>query len=391
MTEATKKDASATVKEEEPPSGAAAAETERPPAKSEQAPAEEAPPKREYQHELLRFLDENKAKISPLLILIHDFPDPDAIAGGCALEYLAEKAFGIQCRVVYGGIIGRTENRNMVSLLKLPIHKVRPSDFKKFPNIALVDTQPAFENNSFPKRKKKSTIIIDQHTSETPPEADLAIIEPNCGAACAIVARALLESGIEIPVKIGTALAYGILTDTFNFSRAKGTEVVKTYLDILPSCDMKKLAQIQNPLRNRHFFNVVGRAIYRAKTHRGLVVAHLGEVKTPDLVSLAADFLLSYRRAKRSFCTGRYKGKLHFSLRLSRYGTSAGTLLREVVDDEKNAGGHGLIAGGSVKIGEGTSEEVWEAKEQELTLRLLKRLRIPTTREPYYPFRGKNQ
>lgn len=379
-----------TVEEEKPPSSQPPSSQPPPESKpAELAPPAPAPPGR-FKHPLLQFLEERRKELSPLLILIHDYPDPDAIAGGCALEYLVEKGFGIQSRVVYGGIIGRMENRTMVNLLKLPVHKVRHSDFKTYPNIATVDTQPAFENNSFPRRRKKASIVLDQHAPEVPPNADLAIIDPECGAACVIVAQALLELGLEIPEKIGTALAYGILTDTLNFSRAHRPDIIRTYLGILPSCNMRKLGKIQDPPRNRHFFTILGRAIRRTVAHRGLLVAHLGEVKHPDFIAHVADFLLTYRQAKRSFCTGRYKGKLHMSLRLSRPGTSAGTILRDVVDDKNNVGGHGLIAGGSLKLAENPTEKDWEETEQNLMFRLLKRLRLPTKREAYYPFRIKD-
>ena len=346
---------------------------------------------REFKHPLLKFLQKERKNLSPMMVLIHDFPDPDAIAGGCALEYLAEKGFGITCRVIYGGIIGRAENRNMVRLLKLPVHKIRHGDFKKYPNVALVDTQPSFENNSFPKRRKKAKIIIDQHHPDVEPCADLAIIDEACGAACVIVAEALVESKLEIPEKIGTALAYGILTDTMNFARSHRADVVKTYLDILPACNMRLLAKIQSPPRNRHYFTVLQRGIRQASAHRGLVTSHIGEVKNPDYVSFIADFLLTYKTATRSFCTGRYKGRLHMSLRLSRPGTSAGVILRDCVDDKRNAGGHGLIAGGSIRMGDNPTEEDWAKAEQELAARLIKRLRLPAKKEPYYPFRAKDR
>ena len=114
---------------------------------------------------LLKFLDENKSSLSPLLIVMHDYPDPDALSAAFALDYLAEKMFGIKSRIVYGGVIGRVENHAMVNLLKIPVHKIRTGDIKKHSNIALIDTQPSFENNSYPSNKRAS-MIIDQHVCE---------------------------------------------------------------------------------------------------------------------------------------------------------------------------------------------------------------------------------
>lgn len=343
-----------------------------------------------YNHPLLNFLSARGKDLSPLLIMVHNFPDPDAIASGCALEFICEKAFGISAKVVYGGMIGRAENRAMVKTLNLKLYKLRTTDLRKYGNIALVDSQPNFENNSFPARRK-ATIVIDQHGSTKDPWSDFFIVDPDCGATCVILARAILELGLEIPDWLGTAIAYGILTDTSNFSRAYRSDIIKTYQDIIPFCDMRALSKIQNPERSKGSFTALGRGIRRATNNRGLIVSHLGDVSHPDMVSMVADFLLTYQRAKRTFCTGRYHGKLHMSLRLSRPGVSAGEILRDIVKYKKDAGGHGMIGGGSVKVHDDPDSELWEKTENQLTKDLLKRLRLPTTKEPYYPFRRKSE
>jgi len=73
--------------------------------------------------ELSRYLEENKSRLSPLLILAHDYPDPDALASAYALQYLAELKGGIHSRIVYGAVIGRIENQEMVRLLKIPARR----------------------------------------------------------------------------------------------------------------------------------------------------------------------------------------------------------------------------------------------------------------------------
>ena len=340
----------------------------------------------EYAHPLLRYLQEQGKDIAPLLIIIHDYPDPDAIAGGCALEYLCEEGFGIPGRVVYGGSIGRQENRALIRELGLKIHKIALGEFAHNKHVACVDTQPNFENNRF-ATTKRARIVIDQHHSVAEPVADLALIENDCGASCVIVAKAILELGLPMPSSIATALVYGILTDTLNFARNSRPDVIQTYLQVLPFCDLQALSKIQNPARSKSFFTTLGRGIRRAVSHRGLLVSHLGEVTHPDLVSMVADFLLSYRQSKRTFCTGRYKGRLHMSLRLAKATVSAGEVLRSIVTNPKDAGGHGRIAGGSFKVGLNAEESSWETAESELTKRLLRRLRLPLKKEPYYPFR----
>ncbi len=336
---------------------------------------------------LLRFLAKNKERISPLLILTHDYPDPDALASAYALQYLAESQFGIRSRIVYGGIVGRIENRAMVKALKLPVYKLRPVDLRRHDHIALMDTQPEFENNSFPK-KRKATIVIDQHPPVVRSHADLTLVDTGCGATCVILARALLLLRKEIPARVATALAYGILSDTLYFYRADRPDIIQTYLGIIHYCDFKALAYILNPLRPRKFFASLALGIQNAKARRGLVISHLGVVENPDLVSQIADFLMSYKGTKRCLCTGRYRGKLHVSFRQANQNADAGEILRDVFTNRDEAGGRGAIAGGSSKVGLEASEETWTQKEDELIERLLRRLRIPIKGDFYFPFRS---
>jgi len=344
-----------------------------------------APNAAKHTQSLLHYLARHKAKLSPLLILTHDFPDPDAIASAFALQYLAQSAFGIEARIAYGGIVGRMENRAMVRTLRIRMHRFHPILLKRHANVALVDTQPAFKNNPFPGNRK-ATIVLDQHPSDTPPEAGLAIVDAECGATCVLVAQALLRTGTDIPARVATALAYGILTDTLDLYRARRPDVAQTYLEVLHHADMRALARIQNPVRPRKFFSVLGRGIRNAVQFRRLVVTHLGPVDTPDRVSQVAEFLLTYRRAQWCFATGRFRGRLHGSLRTTRQEAQAGEVLRDVFDRRSEAGGHGPIAGGSCRVGVDASEEKWAERERGLTERLNKRLRIPVKTEPRKPF-----
>lgn len=328
---------------------------------------------------LLEFLEARKDRLSPLLILTHDFPDPDALASAWGLQHLA-RAFGIESQVVYGGVINRSENRAMVKLLKLPVRKVTAADLKRHRHVALVDTQPAFENNPFPA-KRRAAIVLDQHRSVVEPPADLAIVDPHCGATCVIVAQALLQQGVEIPTSLATAIAYGILSDTLDLYRVTRADVIQTYLAILHRCDMRALAAIQNPPRSRRFFATLGRGIQTAAAYRRVMVAHLGHVSGPEDVAQVADFLLSYERVTWIFCTGRGRGGLYLSLRTNVPGGQAGDVLRRIVNHPNEAGGHGGVAGGKIAMGIDATDEACRALEQTLQARLAKRLRLPATAE----------
>lgn len=311
-----------------------------------------------------------------MLIMTHDYPDPDALASAFALHYLLQKGFGIRSRMVYGGVVGRMENRAMVRLLHIPIRRMAPADLKKYDRVALVDTQPQFQNNAFPKNRK-AALVIDQHHPFKKPSADFSIIDIECGATSVILAEALLLMRLPIPEKIATALAYGIMTDTQNLFRATRGDVIQVYLGILPHANLKTLAKIQNPQRSERFFLTLRRGIERAGFNQGLIVSHLGRVENPDFVAQIADLLLTYKQASWSFCTGRYNGRLHVSLRLTRPTVQADALLRTVFADRGEAGGHGTIAGGSCEVGLAAKEKIWQRLERGLAQRLFQKFRKP--------------
>lgn len=327
--------------------------------------------------ELLRFIKERGAKFSPLLIMTHNYPDPDALATANALAYLAEQGAHVKSRIVYGGSIGRGENKAMVRHLRMPVFKVKPADLKKFAHVALIDTQPQFENHSCPSRKHVA-IVVDQHPSVKKTTSELSIVNEDCGATSVIVTRALLLSGLEIPKRVATALVYGILSDTQNLNRVENPEIIQTYLDILPYCDMRALTRIQNPSKPAAFFKTLRYALNHAQLCRGFVMVHLGFIPHPDLVSEIADFILGSNVATRALCTGRYLDKLHISFRTRRPHDDAPKILRNAVEDPTQAGGHDSIAGGNFKVSSDPRSPLWKEKEARLTQKLLKQLKIPS-------------
>ncbi|MGZ6080616.1 MAG: DHH family phosphoesterase, partial [Myxococcaceae bacterium] len=97
-----------------------------------------------------------------VLVLTHDNPDPDSIASAVALAFLLEKRAGVEARVVYGGIIGRSENLALVKVLRLPIAPVSQVVFDEHDLLALVDTQAPVGNHSVPARYPVE-VVLDHH------------------------------------------------------------------------------------------------------------------------------------------------------------------------------------------------------------------------------------
>src|SRR5206468_4221195 len=87
---------------------------------------------------LLQVLD----RPGPLVILPHDNPDPDALASAAALKYLVGELLRKEAHIALGGIVGRAENRAMLTYLNITLVPVSEVHFGGETQVALVDTQP---------------------------------------------------------------------------------------------------------------------------------------------------------------------------------------------------------------------------------------------------------
>ncbi len=338
---------------------------------------------------LLNLFSRLGKKNGPLTILTHDHPDPDALASAWGLAHLATSLSRIRARIVYGGIIGRAENRLMVERLFIPANPLRKGELREAAHVALVDTQPPFRNNRFSPRGRPD-LIIDHHPRHADTQATLALIDETAGATSTIIGEALLASGLPVPQKLATAIVYGIGSETQNLGREAGPRDMSVYQAFWPKANMKVLWKISYPKRSTNFFSDLAYGIYHAFTMRNIIGVHLSGLRTPDRVAQIADFLLTHEKMTWSIVTGRYQGRLHVSLRASIAGSGAGRLLKRLLGGGNRGGGHGMIAGGSIEVGVEAPEIKWRQAEEKVVLVFLQSqgLKDPALRA--YPFRDRS-
>lgn len=155
-------------------------------------------------------------KYDNIVVQCHDNPDADAIASGFGV-YTYLKGKGKNVRFVYGGryMIQKSNLVLMVSELKIPIEHVENLEVPDL--LVTVDCQ--YGEGNVTRFEAKEIAVIDHHqVSGALPE--LSEVRSNLGA-CATVVRELLQNeGIDINdnKKLSTALYYGLLTDTNNFT-----------------------------------------------------------------------------------------------------------------------------------------------------------------------------
>jgi nanoRNase/pAp phosphatase (c-di-AMP/oligoRNAs hydrolase) len=335
---------------------------------------------------LVKLLAEKGRALSPLTILTHDHPDPDALASAWSLAYLAHRVGKIRSRIVYGGAIGRAENRMMAERLLVPARPLRKGELAGVPHLALVDTQPPFKNNRCPPRRIPD-LIVDHHPRHADTQADLLLIDEEVGATTTILVEALNVAGLRVPRRLATGIIYGIGSETQNLGREATGRDMDAYQALWPKAHMKTLWRISYPQRSEGFFETLARGIREAFIAGRAVGVHLGEVTTPDSVAQIADFLLTLERMQWSVVTARFETRLHVSLRSNDPGAGAGRLLKRLLGGGNRGGGHAMIAGGSLELGEGADETRWREAEDKVVSDFLSSQGLDPL-ERRWPFRG---
>ncbi len=339
-----------------------------------------------HARKLLRELSRLGRRISPLMIMTHDHPDPDSLASAWALAHLAQAVAKARVRIVYGGAIGRVENRLMAERLMIPAYPMREGELERAEHIALVDTQPPFRNNRFPRRRRPS-LIIDHHPRHPETQAELALIDESVGATTTILSEALLLSGVRVPRRLATAIVYGIGSETQNLGREATARDMAAYQAFWPKASMKTLWTISFPRRPAAFFADLARGLRNAFACRHVIGAHLGSLAIPERVAQIADFLMTYEKSRWAIVTGRFHGRLHVSLRTSDPSGEAGRLLKRLLGGGRG-GGHAMIAGGSIEVGADAPEVKWRQAEEEITEAFLESQGVKDSSQRVYPFRG---
>ena len=310
---------------------------------------------------------------SCLIVLTHDNPDPDALASAFALFKLVASFDSLVVRIGFGGIVGRAENRTMVKVLSLPVTPARDLSFGDGDLVALVDTQPGTGNNSLPTGWDPA-IVIDHHPLRLETKrARYADVRPGFGTTCTIMMEYLEAAGLELEGSLATALYYGIQSETQDLGRESTRKDLKATLTLAKSADRLLISRIRYPKLSPAYFRSLHRSLERTRTRGSVVICSLGKLDYPDLVAELADFYLRREGATWSICLGRFGDDLLISIRTTELDAAAGSLLGSVVGSDGSAGGHGMIAGARIPLGDLSAEDA-RMKGEEIVNRFIKEL-----------------
>lgn len=312
-----------------------------------------------------------------VLIFTHDNPDPDSMAGALCLAHMVDQLGLSKPRIAYGGLIGRAENRYMVEALEIPLWSVDNIKFRPDDVCIAVDTQPGFGNNSVPE-DANVVAVLDHHAPHDGLRGQLVDIRPDYGAVTTIATEYLLSAGAELSPRLATAICYGISSETQDLGRQAADADIAAFLEAFPVSDQPLLGRLHHPQRTPAFFADLQRAINAARVAGEVLICHIPDVSTSETVAEMADMLVDVQGIQWALCTGDYGDKLVLSLRARNQDARAGQLLRDVVGEPHLAGGHGMIAGGSIPLDD---DNPADQVRDRLTSRLLEELGLKPNAE----------
>ncbi len=264
-------------------------------------PAEDPKPK--PWPKIAKTLDAHKGEYH--LIVLHDFPDPDAISAALAHQLISAE-FGISSDVVYAGRISHQQNIAMVRMLNIKLNRFDPSniDLKQYDGAVFVDGQGTTAEQiveALETAKVPTIAIVDHHEQqENPPKAEFADIRHDVGSSATIYAEYLEQGLLELDESkrehkvLATALMQGILTDTGSFTRAKVTDF-KAAAFLSKYSDSDTLGQIMSQSRSRQVMEIIRRALGNRIIAQSYSIASIGYLRAEDrdAIPQAADFLLT--------------------------------------------------------------------------------------------------
>lgn len=300
-----------------------------------------------------------------VLVVMHDNPDPDAIASGWGLEVLVRERLRKPVQVIGGGAIVRAENRHMVELLRPPIQLVDDATIDARTATILVDCGVEATNHLLTRQGLKPVGIIDHHQSNDMKslETRFTDIRVDVAASATITASYLREQGIDPGPKLATAMLYAVRTETCGYETYYSPldRSILTWLTEFGEPEV--LAEIANAPLTRDYFADLLLALQSTFLYDGVAVCFLPRAGGAEIVGEVADMLVRCYEIRSVLCAAIIGNDLLISARTQRESDSAVLLLQKTLDGLGGAGGHLHRAGGKIcglDRGAGANEDLFD-------------------------------
>jgi nanoRNase/pAp phosphatase (c-di-AMP/oligoRNAs hydrolase) len=274
-----------------------------------------------------------------VLILLHNEPDPDALAAGLALRSVLRRT---KATAIIGALQGvtRPENVRMADLLDIQVETLTPDEFKSFDRIATVDVQPGYFGGLLPR----VDLVVDHHPDQPNYTAVFKDIRADYGSTCTILTEHLRAVDVNISERTATAMLYAIKSDTLFFARQTNRVDLEAFSYLYPLADAALIRKMEGAEITLERLEHVTRALNTKSFNNRVFSAFLGEVSREDFIPYTADFLLQVEDVKWTMVSGIVGSQFVLSVRNLGYTRNAGEFVKANFGDIGNAGGHRAMA-----------------------------------------------
>ncbi len=296
------------------------------------------------------------------IIVLHAYPDPDAISAAYAHRLISAEC-GIETDIVYCGTISHTQNIALIRLLNLDLMAYEPAlDLTRYAGAVYVDHQggtcpeliDALEAAHVPL-----LIVVDHHAVQGHLQPDFRDVR-RVGATATIYAEYLENGPFNLSktnkqhVTVATALLHGLMTDTANFIRA-GADDFRAAGYLSQFVDANLLSQIMGQSRSKPTMDIIHRALASRVIVANFSIAGVGYLRgeNRDAIPQTADFLASEENVHTAIVYGIVSDdnggeKMIGSLRTSKLVLDPDQFIKDVFG--KDATGH-YFGGGKQTAG----------------------------------------
>jgi nanoRNase/pAp phosphatase (c-di-AMP/oligoRNAs hydrolase) len=280
-----------------------------------------------------------------VLILLHNDPDPDALASGLALRNLLRRT---KTTAIIGAMQGvtRPENLRMANMLDISVERITAASFTEFERIATVDVQPHYFGGLLPR----ADLVIDHHPEQPGYSAVFKDIRADYGSTSTILTEHLRAVDVNISERTATAMLYAIKSDTLFFARHTNRVDLEAFTFLYPLADAALIRKMEGAEITLERLEYVTRASQGGILREQVFSAFIGEAPREDFIPYTADFFLQLEDVKWTIVAGVVGGALIVSVRNLGYSRNAGEFVKRWFGEIGSAGGHRAMAKAVVPI-----------------------------------------
>ena len=274
-----------------------------------------------------------------VLILLHNDPDPDALASGLALRNLLRRT---KTTAIIGAVQGvtRPENLRMANLLDIHVEQITPAMFQEFERIATVDVQPHYFGGLLPR----VDLVVDHHPEQTGYRTVFKDIRADYGSTSTILTEHLRAVDVNISERTATAMLYAIKSDTLFFARHTNRVDLEAFTFLYPLSDAALIRKMEGAEITLERLEYMTRASQGGILRDQVFSAFIGEAPREDFIPYTADFFLQLEDVKWTIIAGIVGNYLIVSVRNLGYSRNAGEFVKRWFLDIGSAGGHRAMA-----------------------------------------------